>query len=81
MKSSDYYRRIISIKADSTDYLNAGHAALLQSENKEAVNFYRLAAKDNKSDFELAYSNDMAVLESLGADRNTLLLILDTVLA
>lgn len=81
VKSSDYYRRIISIKADSTDYLNAGHAALLQSENKEAVNFYRLAAKDNKSDFELAYSNDMAVLESLGADRNTLLLILDTVLA
>lgn len=79
-KSSDYYSRIIAEGPAQSDYLNAGHAALLQSDLKEAVRFYQLASRENTTDFELAYKADMPTLETLGADHTTLLLVLDAVL-
>ncbi|MDE6392111.1 MAG: tetratricopeptide repeat protein [Muribaculaceae bacterium] len=80
-KSSGYYGKVTDIDARPSDYLNAGHSALLRSDRKEAVRLYRLSADGNKSDFEMAFISDMPVLESLGADRIVLQLVLDTVLA
>lgn len=79
-KSSDYYGRVISQGASASDYLNAGHAKLMQSDYKEAVNFYRLAAQDSKTELAMAFNNDLDVLQRLGADRVTALLILDSAL-
>ena len=76
-KSADYYSRIIALGAQASDYLNAGHAALLQGHFKEAVNFYRLSAEGNEADFDLAFNADLATLESLGANRRTAQLIAD----
>lgn len=80
-KSSEYYARIISAGAQSSDYLNAGHAAALRSDFKEAVNYYRLSARGNETDFQLAYNADFATLESLGMDKHVLQIMLDVVLS
>jgi len=79
-KSADYYGRIISIEPMASDYLNAGHAAMLQGKFKEAVNFYRISAKGNDSDFMLAFNADLQTLESLGANRLTAQLLADAAL-
>lgn len=79
-KSAGYYRRIIQAGATPGDHLNAGHAALLQGELKEAANHYRLSARESTADFELAFRADMPTLEGLGADPLILRLVLDNVL-
>lgn len=78
-KSADYYRRVMAIEAQASDYLNAGHAALLRGEIKEAVNYYVLSAESNPADFELAFNADIPTLVALGADDLTLRLLLDQV--
>ncbi len=79
-KSADYYGRIIGIDPMASDYLNAGHAAMLQSKFKDAVNLYRLSSKGNEQDFQLAFNADLPTLESLGANRLTAQLIADAAL-
>lgn len=80
-KSADYYGRVIAAEATPADYLNAGHAALMQGQMKDAVNYYRLSARENETDFELAFKTDMPTLEQLGADPTTLRLVLDSILS
>lgn len=80
-KSSGYYSKVITLDARPSDYLNAGHAALLQTHLKEAVRMYRLAVNGNESDFEMAYLSDMPTLQTLGADKIVMQLVLDTVLS
>ena len=54
---------------------------MLQSDLKEAVRMYRLAVNGNESDFEMAYLSDMPTLQTLGADKVVMQLVLDTVLS
>lgn len=77
-KASDYYTRIIAIQPTASDYLNAGHAALLLKNYKEAANFYGLSATINESEFELAFNADLKTLVQLGADATTAELIVDS---
>ena len=79
-KSRDYYGKIISREATASDYLNVGHVSVLMKEYKEAVNYYRLSAKENREEFELAFKADINTLVKAGADRETLLLLLDAAL-
>ena len=76
-KSSDYYKKIIMDNPQKSDYLNAGHVAFLSGNNKEALNFYRLSAQDNKVEFEKAFMNDLETIIKLGADKTAALLLLD----
>lgn len=76
-KSFSLYGRIIAAGGTVSDYLNAGHVALLSGNNREALNFYRLSAADNKTDFELAFMVDIPTLSALGADTTIAKLLLD----
>lgn len=78
-KSADYYRRIMAIDAKSGDYLNAGHVELLAGRYREALNYYRLASADDKKAFEQAFKEDIKVLEGIGLNPTTALLILDNI--
>lgn len=78
-KSSDYYRRVISKDASATDYLNAGHAAFMLGQYKEARNYYAISAVELKSEFLNRFRSDIPTLESLGGNATTLRLILDSV--
>lgn len=78
-KSRDYYAEVISAGAKKSDYLNAGHVELLLGNFKEAINFYRLSARENKSEFEKSYLADIEVLERMGIDRVTATVVLDMV--
>lgn len=78
-KSAGYYEKIIKTDAKNSDYLNAGHSQLLLGNYREALNFYRLASRDDKKQFEQAFFADINTLEKLGADRNTVLLIFDVI--
>lgn len=76
-KSKEYYNKVLLKEAQSSDYLNAGHVSFLLSEYKEAVKYYRMAAKEDSSKFELEFNGDISILESQGANRDTLMLIYD----
>lgn len=76
-KSSDYYRRAISVNPQASDYLNSGHVELLRANYKEALNFYRLSAAKDPETFEAAFMADLPVLTRLGADKSTALILLD----
>ena len=79
-KSARLYERIIKNNPAASDYLNAGHVAVLSGRNREALNLYKLAATNDKSDFKLAFTADMPVLEKLGADLTAMRLLLDLTL-
>lgn len=79
-KSLDYYGRAISSGARPADYLNAGHAALLSGNIKEAANFYSLARDTDPEGFESNYRQDIKTLVGLGADESACLLLLDKTL-
>lgn len=78
-KSRDFYSKIISHDARKSDYLNAGHVESLDGNFKDALNFYRLAAKDKKEEFETSFLADIEILEKLGADKTTMKIIFDLI--
>lgn len=79
-KSASLYERLIADNPQSSDYLNAGHVALLEGNNREALNYYRLSAEGKNNDFETAFTADLPTLIRLGADRSTAMLLLDLTL-
>lgn len=79
-KSGDYYSRVISMEARASDYLNAGHASLMQNKFKDAVEMYRKSAEGKTEEFRLAFMADLDTLVSLGANRKTALILLDSVI-
>ena len=79
-KSHDYYDKVISQGANSADYLNAGHAALLQKDFRNSLNLYRLSAKEKSNEFKNAFIQDLDTIVKLGIDKKTALLMLDPVL-
>lgn len=76
-KSLEYFKKVIKSDAKNSDYLNAGHASLLMGNHKEAVNYYRLASRENKEDFETAFLTDISVLSKVGFNKEIALVILD----
>lgn len=81
IKSLDYYRRVLSIDPNPSDYLNAGHASLLTGDMKGAVEYYRKTFSDEETDgFMKAYNSDIPTLLSLGADPQILRLVADYLL-
>lgn len=79
IKSRNYYATVINIDGRNSDYLNAGHVEMLLGNFKDALNFYRLSAKDNFEDFEKAYSSDIPILVKLGIEKTTAELMLDMI--
>ena len=55
----------------STDWLNAGHAALAAGAKSEAMNYYR------QSGVQVFTADDRALLTSLGVPRQTISLVED----
>lgn len=78
-KSQEYYSRIIKMDALWSDYLNSGHASMLLGNYREALNFYRLASKDDYSLFFKSFNADLGILEKLGLNKNTAQIIMDQV--
>lgn len=79
VKSADYYAKIIAVSNDREDFLNAGHAAMMTGNLKEAVNFYRLSAEAAPEEFELDFKTDLPELLKLGLDEKTASIVFDLV--
>lgn len=80
-KSLERLTKVIAKEALYTDYINAGHASLLSGNIREACNYYAIAAERDLSGFETAYRNDIGIITRLGADRESLVIILDKILS
>lgn len=79
-KSRDSYSRLISRQeATSSDRMNAGHAAMLAGDLKEAERLYIDASRGNFEDFRMAYLADLPTLAGLGLDRRVFNIMLDNI--
>lgn len=76
-KSIKLYDKVIAIEPSPADFLNAGHAALLAGNYRQASEMYAKASSGNKVEFEKTFRNDLDNISRLGADRNIALIILD----
>lgn len=79
-KSEKEYAIITSGSPKASDWLNAGHVALLQGNYQKAADRYRNAALEGRESFEMAYTADIPVLRRLGADNDSIYLLLDEIL-
>lgn len=81
-QAEKYYNKILESERDGQDWLNMGHVALCEGNRKEALARYRksfIAMKDNHSDFNVAFSEDIPYLLEKGIDKEILPIILDYV--
>jgi tetratricopeptide (TPR) repeat protein len=81
-QAEKYYNKILESERDGQDWLNMGHVALCEGNRKEALARYRksfIAMKDNHSDFNAAFSEDIPYLLEKGIDKEILPIILDYV--
>ncbi|MDE5808407.1 MAG: tetratricopeptide repeat protein, partial [Muribaculaceae bacterium] len=76
-KSEKYYDKILKLSPESSDFLNAGHLFAVKGDLKRAVSLYKKAAEGNYTDFRNAFLADIEVLEKLGLQRASLLILLD----
>ena len=78
-----YYNKILALKPLSTDYLNAGHAALLLGNMEKAAELYGKATSEsgNRETFLEMFDKDKEMLIKLGVDENDIPLIRDFGLA
>ncbi len=76
-----YYAQIIENKANSHDYLNAGHVELCQGNTKRAVELYTYSARmsDGFDKFKNLFDEDLDELAKAGIDSNVLPLIFDKI--
>ena len=74
-----YYNKILALKPLSTDYLNAGHAALLLGNMEKAAELYGKATSEsgNRETFLEMFDKDKEMLIKLGVDENDIPLIRD----
>lgn len=79
-KSRDSYARLIARPdATSSDRMNAGHAAMLSGDLKDAEHHYLDAAHNSFEDFRMAYLADLPTLANLGLDRHIFNIMLDNI--
>lgn len=74
-----YYNKILALKPLSTDYLNAGHAALLLGNMEKAAELYGKATSEsgNRETFLEMFDKDKEMLIKLGVDEKDIPLIRD----
>lgn len=74
-----YYNKILALKPLSTDYLNAGHAALLLGNMEKAAELYGKATSEsgNRETFLEMFDKDKEMLIKLGIDEKDIPLIRD----
>lgn len=76
-----YYSRILEVRPNAHDYLNAGHVALCLEKTKKAVELYKFSLEKAGSfeTFESMLNEDKKELESAGVDIIILPIILDKI--
>lgn len=76
-----YYSRIIEVKPNAHDYLNAGHVALCLEQFKKAVELYKLSLDKtgNFETFQSMLAEDEKELKEAGVDITILPIILDKI--
>lgn len=76
-----YYSRILEVKPNAHDYLNAGHVALCLEQFKKAIDLYKfsLDKAGNFETFETMLSEDKKELKEAGVDITILPIILDKI--
>lgn len=79
-KSKDFYERVIAIDPKESDYLNLGHVTHMLGINKEAFNYYSLAAEKDDINFKKTFLADIPDLEKIGYSRTDALLLLEAAL-
>lgn len=77
-KSTQLYECILEDSPSAEDFLNAGHAYLVTGNIKRAIELYRQSADNDISRFESLFKRDSDTLLSLGVNRLTLELLLDS---
>lgn len=81
-KSDTFYGRLLSGKAVSGDYLNAGHLNLIRGNIKTAVELYRKYAEEHGigiAKFRMDFAADTSLLSEHGVTSETLSLIPEAV--
>lgn len=79
-KSHNEYAQLLLSQPIGSDWLNAGHLALLQGNMKEALGYYREALRlSGVEAFDKEILDDLPTLSSKGIDRRQLSLIRDCV--
>lgn len=79
-KSYQKYQSLLVDNPTTTDWLNAGHAALLTGRYAEAYERYCQSSLSGKSEFEMAIAADAPLLLKLGASQEDIDLMMDGVL-
>lgn len=77
IKSKDFYEKVIKIDPKESDYLNLGHVSHMLGTNKEALNYYSLAAEKDEINFKEMFMADLTDLEKIGYSRTEALLLLE----
>ena len=81
--SEKYYDRLSAGKLNAHDMINMGHLALCRGKKKEAIDLYRKSIESGeitKEKFMSIFSDDRALLTSLGAHPDDLPILLDYLL-
>jgi tetratricopeptide (TPR) repeat protein len=81
--SEKYYERLSEEKLNAHDQINKGHLALCKGDKKEAIGFYRQSITSgelSKEEFISIFSEDRALLVSLGINPDDLPILLDYLL-
>jgi tetratricopeptide (TPR) repeat protein len=82
-ESEKYYDRLSAGKLSAHDQINKGHLALCRGRKREAVDLYKksiISGELSKAQFMAIFSEDEALLISLGVNRDDLPIILDSLL-
>jgi len=81
--SEKYYDRLSESKLNAHDLINKGHLALCQGNKREAIDLYRqsiIGGELSKEQFMSIFSDDTALLISLGVNKDDLPILLDYLL-
>jgi tetratricopeptide (TPR) repeat protein len=81
--SEKYYDRLSEGKLNAHDQINRGHLSLCKGNKKEAIDFYRqsiITGELSKEQFISVFSEDRALLISLGVNPDDLPILLDYLL-
>jgi tetratricopeptide (TPR) repeat protein len=76
----NYYKKILSHKPDSHDYMNAGHTEWVLQNLKGALEYYKksIETADNEYDkFYEEFNDDLSDLENAGIEQSEIPLVLD----
>ena len=81
-KAEEYYRKVLDNESKllASDYMNMGHALLIQKRMADAINYYHRAYAVSKDDFQQTLETDTPALLEQGATASDLCLLPDLVM-